>query len=671
MPAVFDRAVPAADAAYFTNGERAITVASDITAVPAGSYRLARYLNVRPGVYMLEAVIRPAGTLTISGVTLNVNGLIRTQIDVPQGNQRIDITLSNGSTGTCYAAFLLFQSDVAAYASSGDYWVWDTTTIADASIPALPDPRLSMPVMGVLPNWADGITERLTYSTAILESETGVEQRRAIRQHPRRSFEVSYLRSDVLRARLEHLLAGVGVREVLLPLWHEQYRTTAAIAPGAAFVQFSGDSLSLREFAAGDAVLLTNGDPLTQEVRILASLDVDAGRLNWLTPPTKAWPVGTRLVPLRKATITDKSSMTMHSDRVASVRVRLDLSDPMVVGADWGYCVPLWRFKVNRKDSMPLDFERKIYAVDNQSGPVRYSNPGNRLFTSTRVQTLTRGRVMMAELRQFIAAARGRAQGFWAPSGTQALVPLGDTIQGTFIEARKTGFREAMPGPQEPRRHIAIVFRDDAPTIYRKLTAVTEAIGVGNTPIENYVFDEPLPPIEVSRINRIEWVVPSRFDQDSFEFKHLVDQSAVVQSSFAFRSVDGSAMPDVSCDVTSLMYPLGMRENLEADFVPLSGALRDTPTPVEGLGAALVPLNSTLIRPLVTADAPSEGANVGLVPLGGTLAAPLVNLSAPSEGADTRMVPLNGTLVQVLLTYPHYAPEATDVTLVPMSGTLV
>lgn len=74
------------------------------------------------------------------------------------------------------------------------------------------------------------------------------------------------------------------------------------------------------------------------------------------------------------------------------------------------------------------------------------------------------------------------------------------------------------------------------------MIGVSEQDTIGGR-VERFVLDAALPPIQNTRIERIQFVVPSRFDQDGFEFKHLVDESAAVQASLITRAVDGTGMP--------------------------------------------------------------------------------------------------------------------------------
>lgn len=155
---------------------------------------------------------------------------------------------------------------------------------------------------------------------------------------------------------------------------------------------------------------------------------------------------------------------------------------------------------------------------------------------------MLRGRADIVSYRRFIDMATGRADRFYMPTRMQDIVPAGSTIGGAFLDAVPVGFPEVITSRQWARTIIAVVFNDGSPNIYRVITNVSR---IGN--VERFQFEVDLPAVNVSRIERIQFMVPSRFDQDSFEFEHVVDESAVVRTSAVTRSVDGEDMPSIDC----------------------------------------------------------------------------------------------------------------------------
>lgn len=65
-----------------------------------------------------------------------------------------------------------------------------------------------------------------------------------------------------------------------------------------------------------------------------------------------------------------------------------------------------------------------------------------------------------------------------------------------------------------------------------------------------------------------------RFDQDSFELHHHVDESAAVQTSLVFKSTPGLTLADLAAvenviALTSLLYPLEVIERFDVSSDPL------------------------------------------------------------------------------------------------------
>lgn len=554
--------------ARFVNGERTIGVSDPVNAAAAGTYRIARFLDLPHGIYNLKLLgtgtvaLRLGTTLgTLAVVNTSTGGtLVNTQVYLPGGPLRYDIELvAAGGGAPTGVMFLIFSPDKIIYASNALGWEFDTSAPADAALTPANDPRRSLPVLSVLPNWADGINERIEYLSSPLTSETGVLQSRTLREKPRRSFEFDFLRTNMARARLDAFLTGTGRSEHLMPMWHEQYRPVGGLPSGQANLGFPSTTLSLREFRVGDLVLVTNGDANDFDVLEVGALDMTNDTLTWVTAPVRAWPDGTRVAPLRVAVITDRSSMRNMSDRVGTVSLRCQLKErDDGFEPSWGYCSPLWRFRVNRADPIQVDHDRLTYTFDNETSVPHTVDPGGRALVTTRVQSVFKGRGEVVALRRFIAAASGRVRRFWMPSLSRDVFPASD-LSGNTIIAHPTGLAEYIKSRQSARAMIAILFADGSPIIYREIVTVSQ-LGVTIPPYrptaEVLTLDADIPAIAVDAIERIQFMVPSRFDQDAFELSHLVDESAVVRSSFVIKSADIEGMPPLHCASTSRPYPV-------------------------------------------------------------------------------------------------------------------
>lgn len=543
--AAFEFAIPAPHNASFTNGEKGVGK----TSAAVGEYRFTRqFYNERGAVYQIKLWCKQAATVLVGANAASLvpqlsapsNTVILTQIYLPAGNQRIDIHMSNTAAGSNFGfAMLLFHPDRAVYASDNEGWVYNVgSTVFDNEVPAADE--ANTPVFSFLPNWADGVLERVSYLTDIPTSETGSEQRRSLRRHPRREFDVSFMRHGVLRSRLNNFLLGIGRRVFWMPMWQEQFRLKTTLGVS---VQFPEGSISMREFRVGDRVLATAGDPDDYEVLNVQSINYDTDTLTWSSPPIKSWVAGSRIIPMRRARIENASDHGSPTDRVGVGKIRFSLVDPdFCFGASWGLCSPVWTFKIDRSQEIQFSFDRISYTLDNDTGPVEISDPGNNPVVTMRSAVLLRGREQLVAMRRFIDVAEGRASRFWMPSLMHDVEPLTATVQGTQIEAAAFGYADYIQGIPDQRSVLTIILDNGMPPIHRTVTSVQK---VGTS--EFISVSESIPPIPSNSIRRIQFMVPSRFDQDTFEFHHKVDEAAAVGMSVVTRSVDGSGMPAIDC----------------------------------------------------------------------------------------------------------------------------
>lgn len=545
---VYELTIPAPHDASFTNGEKSLSVGPIGLGAGQTTYYLSKWFDFQGGVYTLKMVSDDA-TYWFASISKEngrpvyrgkaAQGVVTTFIYLPPGRHRLDIAIGNMSIGTssCFVAFSLLQDNRLVYISTGSGWVFDTVPIADVDVPALGDYRLALPVMSFLPNWEGGITERLEWNTETLASESDREQRRSLRRYARRTFEAGFMRRDVRRARLFNFFLGAGSAEFLLPLWHEQFKIPATLG---STVQFPSASLAYREFAAGDLVLVSNGDPTDYEILSVLSVNTGTDVLTLNAAPTGTWPAGSRLFPLRVARALEVSQFDNLTDRVATVRVRFHLKEHEKWPApSWGSASPLFTFKVNRGVSLNVGLDRTTDTIiDTEIGRVETYDIYERTRMSMRFGMTLRGRTKVHAFRQFIHMARGRAVRFWMPSLTLDLIGLGD-FSGSYIDVRNVGLVEYLKRAQDNRTVIGFLFNNGNATIYRNVTTITETLSG-----ERVFLQSALPStLDLDTIERVEFIIPARFDQDGFELTHLVDDSVAVQTSVVVRSSDTGDLP--------------------------------------------------------------------------------------------------------------------------------
>lgn len=548
-PFEFDFDPPAPD------GQKKVAPTDPIdAAIPNHPYYFARRFHFSDGDYTITLLSDDGATLWIGTSQLNSRivassfTLTETQafLNIPQGDYRLDVILQN-TVGPCFFSLVIKRGNELIYSSNKDGWLLDDSSISDDDLPEAEDYRFTLPMFTVLPNWKTGVTERLSWVTDVLGSETGAEQRRSVRRNARRQFEAAFLRQRAQRDRLDSFFVGLGPAEFMLPLWHEAVRMEDGIAMEASGVAFPDGELEFREFFKGDLVFVNAGDPDDYDILQVGDVDYNNNRFSWAFPPPRAWPVGTRIYPMRTARMLTSPRMSNITDTISSARAQFDLSEPYKIEADWGSNVggqPYFRFKPDRANTMDVQYGRTNYTIDNHSGVPVTTDHGK--YTSTNVSLNLRlfGRVAAVNLRKFLQAARGRSVHFFAPTFMQDIELQGDVPAGDEITIRNQGFFSYMLRPQPIRLQLQFSFRDGSPSVYTVVTNVSpiykkDPDGSNSTPLvqvaELLTVDPPLPAISLASLRRVSFVAETRFDQDVFELHHHTNQQAAVDVALVLR----------------------------------------------------------------------------------------------------------------------------------------
>lgn len=536
------------------------------------------------------------------------------------------------------------------------------------------DPRRDLPVFTLTPNWRNGITERLEWLTDILVSERAVEMRRSLRRFPRRTFEANFLRTDSHRSRLDFFRTGVGQGEALVPLWHEQYRLDET-GTSTGVVPFHTGTLAMREFRLNDLVLISTGDPDTACVLTVTAVDLGADTITLASDgPIGSWPAGARITPLRKARVMDQAALTSITDRAGTITMRFELVDSETgFTPDWGWYAPLWRFKPDRATELRTDYFRQSYVLDNSVGPITVTEPGDRAQLSLSMSLKFFGRKELFAYRRFLCAARGRAVRFWVPTGNSDLTPAQD-ISGSTLVTKVSGFFDYMAGPQDARKVIRISLKDGLPPHYRTITAVAPVLSTSapfRPEAEQFTLDRPLPPIPLDMVERISFVVPSRFDQDGFEIFHPVDDSAAASAQVVTRSSTLAGMPPLDWWVTSKPYPVVSTEAVAPSMVITGGHMYEPNIPLtEGVDPTMSIGGGTLREIVRMLEPFGDSFDTSMALTGGTLQDILRSYDNGAEAISVAASLSDGTLQTILITYANYQVEALGLTATLSEGIL-
>lgn len=383
-----------------------------------------------------------------------------------------------------------------------------------------------------VPDWADGVTERLISATDILQSESAAEQRRALRQAPRREFEAPMYVEGRERQMLDLALHGWSSRTWAMPLWHEIQLLLVGVPAEAMFIPCATVHL---DFRVGGLAMLRGEWAFASETVEIESIQANGLQLKRATQ--SAWPAGTRLYPVRSAQLLSEPSLTRLTDTAISADVHFLVVEP----SDWPAVMPasiyrghpVYDIRPDESEDLTRTLSRLLLTLDNGSAMPLTTDTANRGLAVVGHRWVDLGRAARAALRSFIYAMHGRQKAVWVPTHADdlTLIDLVSAVATTINVAYcgYTRFASAKPG----RRDIRIELFDGT-VLLRRITGSSElSVEIEQLAIDN-VLGRQVAPSDVARIS---WMSLMRFDSDTQTIEHQTDSEGVASWSTAFREV--------------------------------------------------------------------------------------------------------------------------------------
>lgn len=395
--------------------------------------------------------------------------------------------------------------------------------------------------LGVLtprPDWANGITETLSWMTSVTESPLAVEQRMGLRLSPRQMFEINFTLFGAPRTYFDLLVMQMAGSPFYLPLWHDTNRTTGLITPG---MQTIPVDTTLSELSDCRLAVLLGDDPLDHEIVEVMSRTATA--LTLVSGLAGTWPAGARILPVKKVRVETQPSGSRFADRAYQARTRFLSLEPNTSSAS----ATLGKFmgnyvleeEPNEIEALAHSYDRKMFTLDEQVGLQLMSDVAG--FVNQAYSWFAKGRAAQRRLRGLFYALQGRRVPIWIPSyfaDFDLALPIGAT--DTVITVKRCGYTDA-GGPFKNRQYILIQLtggKSANPTrFYCKIAAA--AINVAGDRELLDIVDPLGVYVPVESVLRISFISFCRLDQDAVEFVHHTDTRGLTTVNSVFRTDPG------------------------------------------------------------------------------------------------------------------------------------
>lgn len=544
--------------------------------------------------------------------------------------------------------------------------------------------RMEVPVtgfraamLGYDPNWQDGYQVSRSYRTDIFTSNSGEQQRRALRETPRKSIEFSVFKTREQLREFQTVMSVWHNRDFTAPeLTRFQRLATGAMAgsyqlvlpvipewlvPGSIVILTERNEHEIHEVESvlGQRVYLTaalqkswsagtkvchgvtghlqsdfNTDRHTSDVMTgVLALDVLPGSERYPTqfevPPNELFPNLTEYPDMAPVAYVPVNSTKLHFH---------DGEDIFVLRNNWG-------------ENVDEGYEWPVNPVDYDRGVIQWDWDINFTTRSARMTVLCHTPERIAYMEQFFDRMRGAQGNFWMPTWENDL-PIAGNISGETYSLTVSATRTIRLLLDNPIfRDIAVVTKDD-----RVFTnSILDAIFSGET-VTLTLRDPWLEDIRADQVRMISWLPSWRLTSDEMVFTWLTDTVAQVvlecQTDKAERyDPDDVANLRRAIIFTSKPYPLFFEDRLSARGQILEGELRDLvkhALPNHHVSASAVIIDGRLREPVVFLE-PEHTVVASAEIVEATLRTPLVTVApVHTVGASAQVV--DGTLEVKLVT---------------------
>ena len=362
---------------------------------------------------------------------------------------------------------------------------------------------MTAPVFPFEPNWANGIDEIWSYRTEVQAAWDGREIRRCTRDAPQRQIQYPLLtRTPERRNRIHRRLLDLLGKQVRIPVWQDASPVLISAGATSCAVNTPG-----RQYYDGGEAILWQDE---QTWHVCDNLVKYGTFISWTTPTPSA--LQGRVAPLVKARLLPDVDGRVYTVDLEELRVNAFLDANVLLGrlVNHGYPTysgrPVLEAKTDEKDRS-LEWSRRVETLSYETGLTTAYTAWLKSAVAYDFQWIFSAREPFGKFLDFLHLQRGRWGWFWWDTWARDLrltAPIGASDTVISVDNAATG---TVP----PCRSALTIRLKDGTLFRRNVTAQTATSVTLNSALGMAVA--------IGEIDRITWLLPVRFDTDTFRFR--------------------------------------------------------------------------------------------------------------------------------------------------------
>lgn len=368
------------------------------------------------------------------------------------------------------------------------------------------------------------VFEELSWLTDVFQAESGAEQRVALRDYPRQSFEFRLQRSTPKeRQELANRLFDRQEIPWGLPDWTKPAELRLAATAGDTVLTLVRTSYS--DFRIGENLLLWVSEVSFESALVTG---VTPTTLTVNAPLQFSWPVGTVVMSMRTAALGEVVPLAKHLTDLEIFDLRFRVVDNVTqIGQANSWSV--FNNKVLLDDpnfvsgTVAEEHSIPVTLIDNETSRFTQFTTSQGRGRRASVKTfVTKDRKDLFRVLQLLHFLRGRQTSFYLPTFRKEFTLLQALVSGASTALVENNGYSTFSASRTPRNVLRVV-KTDGTSIIRTITSASEIDSSQEQLNVSPVWPSNVPLADVSYVDIVEKV---RLDSDQIKIEHRIPGKA-------------------------------------------------------------------------------------------------------------------------------------------------